>query len=85
MWLREPPALFRLTRFRLTSSIFAHSTMQLLSFPQEKFERDRHLDCRQSEVQFTERSAQLPLCGVWTGTVLADDASSVARDLRDRR
>ena len=32
MWLREPPALFRLTRFRLTSSIFAHSTMQLLSF-----------------------------------------------------
>ncbi len=53
--LREPPTLFRLTRFRLTSSIFAHSTMQLPLFGQGEYERNRHLDCQQPGVQ-------LPAC-----------------------
>jgi hypothetical protein len=85
LWLGEPPILFRLTRLRLTSSILSHSTRQLLSFPQEEYERNRHLDCQQPEVQFPARSVHLPWRGVRSGKVLADDAHSMARDLRERR
>ena len=85
MRLREPPTLFRLTRFRLTSSILSHSTMQLLSFPQEEYERNRHPDCWQPEVQLPARSVHLSWRGVRSGKVLADDARSMAGDLRELR
>ena len=57
--------------------------MQLLSFPREEYERNRHLDCQQPGVQFpasarfTFPGAVFALARYWRMTM--------ARDLRERR